>query len=733
MNKQDFLRELSLFADIDSKPKITGEGDSYSMRFTQNASEVVLKLSKDRGVVHEVRAGKKSTYPSYAGLLSSQHFGNLKKLADGQRALIKAEAPYLEDKAKLLPIVGSLVVPGRPEIEQKNLLGDIRTWLSEFPGSASVGVRALVVDGPAGIGKTHLIRTLAYERAVAYGAGSPPPILHVQSRGRALTTLNDVLAGTLQRLRATLTFDQVPVLVRHGLLQIAIDGFDELADPHGYETAWGSLRDFVEDLNGEGSLILAGRDTFINAQSIRRSVKLLDSDQTVAAHLRPLAPAEARSWFSSLKWAAPRIEEMEALGLFESNSYALRPFFLAKISEVAKDGRAFNQFSEAPLTSLVAAMLDREARLAAKKTKDVDFAAIYKEVLMEVARDMADSESESIDVSSVQLIAEMVFSRYLEGDELAVAVNRVTSISLLEGDARSGTRAFPHTEIMGYFLSMAFVELVPVGDYPKAIRRGIIGRDFLNTFNEVLGAVSTVVVEGFCSAAQDVLERRLLDGRGGRNTAALLLAAIDRVGQLEGGFRIVAQQIDEAVVGGSLPKGILSSVEFSTLDARGADLSLVNFVNCSIGNLIADRATKLPQTFPRPEQLSLDQGGVMTEVAYDLISNWIKEQAVSLDDEAGVGRSYELFERICRAMARQYWIRSNGDDPAARLIDTDEWKGIRRVLEEEGVLRIRKNVPVGGPKADFYRIERASDYLESSNSDEAVKRLKERIASLDRL
>jgi len=732
MNKQDYLKELSLFADIDSTPKISAEGDFFSLRFKQNAVDLVIKLSKDGGVVHETRGGVKKSYSTYKGLLASPNFGNLKKLADGQKALIRTEAPYIEEKAKQLPIVGSLATSETSrDDDATDLLTEIKDWLLADQVETTKNVRTLVVDGPAGIGKTHLIRTLAFERAVGYGPGNAPPILHVQSRGRKLTTLNDVLAGTLQTLRATLTFDQVPVLVRHGLLQIAIDGFDELADPHGYETAWGSLRDFVEELDGKGSMILAGRDTFINAQSIRRSVKLLDSDDTVAAHLRPLLPVEAKAWFSSLKWTAPKINDLESLGIFEGNSYALRPFFLSKISEVAKDGKDFNEFAEAPLTSLVAAMLNREAALASRKLKGVDFAELYKELLMEVARDMADSESQSIEISSLDLIADMVFSRHLTGDDLAVAVAKVGSISLLEGDARSGTRAFPHTEILDYFLSLAYVELVPANDYPKAIRRGIIGRDFLSTFNEVLGAVPKAAVSAFCSSAIEVLERRLLDGRGGRNMAALLLAAIDQDEAAGAEFRISSQLIDESVVSGLLPRGVLSSVEISTLDARGADVSLVKLVNCSIGNLIADRTTKLPVGFPRPAQLSLDDGGAMSEVAQEEVSAWIDGHVGQTLGEQQDGVHYALFERICRAMTRQFWIRSNGDDPAARLIARDEWKELKRVLDEEGALKVRKNVPVGGPRSDFYRVERATEFLNPGSDDAVVLKVRQRILELD--
>jgi thioester reductase-like protein len=45
-----------------------------------------------------------------------------------------------------------------------------------------------------------------------------------------LSFLQDLIAYSLQVMRANVTFDQLPVLVRNGLVQLAIDGFDELGD-----------------------------------------------------------------------------------------------------------------------------------------------------------------------------------------------------------------------------------------------------------------------------------------------------------------------------------------------------------------------------------------------------------------------------------------------------------------------------------------------------------------------
>ena len=55
-----------------------------------------------------------------------------------------------------------------------------------------------------------------------------------------LTFLQDLIAFSLQRLRLLVTYDQIPVLVRHGLVTLSIDGFDELGDSERLRPRLGS-------------------------------------------------------------------------------------------------------------------------------------------------------------------------------------------------------------------------------------------------------------------------------------------------------------------------------------------------------------------------------------------------------------------------------------------------------------------------------------------------------------
>ena len=131
-------------------------------------------------------------------------------------------------------------------------------------------LRVFVVNGVAGVGKSHLIERIVRRRAApaSYKSGTPL-LLHVESRGKVLTSLSDRIAGTLSSLRASFVEEELKPLIRRGAVQVAIDGFDELSDSRGYVRAWGALRDFVRDLRGQGTCVLAGRDTMLDVGAVR--------------------------------------------------------------------------------------------------------------------------------------------------------------------------------------------------------------------------------------------------------------------------------------------------------------------------------------------------------------------------------------------------------------------------------------------------------------------------------
>ena len=103
-----------------------------------------------------------------------------------------------------------------------------------------------------------------------------------------MTFLQDLIAFSLQTLRLNVTYDQVPVLARHGLVSIAIDGFDELGDPNGYDLAWGQVNDLI------------GRREM--PRYVRRSIlgaDFLSAFDDLASHLADSDPARVRRCFDA--------------------------------------------------------------------------------------------------------------------------------------------------------------------------------------------------------------------------------------------------------------------------------------------------------------------------------------------------------------------------------------------------------------------------------------------------
>ena len=273
MTPERFLDELALFADLGADPpRLTGDGGRFAIRLWRGGEEVELEFGDAAGRIVErtLDSGERRTHASYAALLASEKFGNLHRWADAQKAFLESRLKSLDRNL----VEGVFSENGAPAG-----LEAVDDALATPERRDAQSVQVLLIDGPAGIGKTKFIEHLALSRAANVKRTGRPLILHVQSRGRVLTFLQDLIAFSLQTLRLGVTYDQAPVLARHGLVAIAIDGFDELGDPNGYDLAWGQVNELVNQVRGGGTLVLAGRETFIGRERLLREVSSLSEDR----------------------------------------------------------------------------------------------------------------------------------------------------------------------------------------------------------------------------------------------------------------------------------------------------------------------------------------------------------------------------------------------------------------------------------------------------------------------
>src|SRR5690606_14147104 len=143
--------------------------------------------------------------------------------------------------------------------------------------------------------------------------------------------------------------------------------------------------------------------------------------------------------------------------LLEPESYALRPVFLRLLRDQIKP-KDLKAKSENDLTALlVNHMIDREStkfgdavELAMTKPRIRVFVETF---LKEVARDMADSQSESLDANSLIWIAEAALGDGWPDEIQGLIKNRAQVIAFLADDERPGHKKFSHVQIMNYFLA----------------------------------------------------------------------------------------------------------------------------------------------------------------------------------------------------------------------------------------------------------------------------------------
>jgi hypothetical protein len=445
MTPEAIVNDLSMFADLGtSAPQLVEASGSYVIRLVRDGVPVTVTIAADGRVRERIEADERK-HASFRALLASPNWANLGKWADSQRTLLQDRVA-----GDTIPVTGSIA-------HSQDVGGVDLIDRALIPEGNSPRTQVLLIDGPAGIGKTSLIRSLAHKRAINFRRDQRPLILHVESRGRMLQNITDLMAFSLQTLRLSVTYDQVPVLVRHGLVTLAIDGFDELGDPNGYDLAWAQVNDLVVEARGQGQIILAGRETFIGRERMKKALTAIDEnvDLLEAFTLRPIEPTAAREWLAEKGWTEDLLSSETASSLFERESYALRPFFL---SELARDGVA-EQIQNGDigdlLSFLITAMIDREAQKFGKDIEAVTTSESRAEfvirVMEEVARDLAENQSNAIPSDTLTWIAEISAEDIVPSSLSGILKNRSGVLAFLKDDDRRGYKNFAHEQVYNYF------------------------------------------------------------------------------------------------------------------------------------------------------------------------------------------------------------------------------------------------------------------------------------------
>lgn len=720
---EKFKRDLISFADPATEVNLKEAQKTSRIQMVRNGHEFDLILTHETGEIHARHANNKK-YSSARSLLASPDFADIK-------SLISTQARLLSD----FDIDSQ--IPPEGLLDGKSLA--LQTLTRKLNPSAAHGegehLRVLLLDGPAGVGKTSLIKRLVSQRARSREENSSAiPILHILSRGRRLSSLDESLAQSLQLIRAKFTFDQLPTLIRNGIVQLAIDGFDELVDPEGYRDAWYALRDFFELTKHGGPIILAGRDTFFDEQRFSAQMKG-SSLSTTLTHVRltEVSPTTAKSWLIERGWNKSDIEDPYTDSVLRPGSYTLRPYFLQELSK-AKSWKAIESYDASPRAYLVDQFLQRESEILTEKIP-LDVATIKTRLITifeEIATEMSDTESDAIDISFLQMTTEIAFGDCLSETDLAKLRHKSGSFALLANDAREGFRRFPHSEIAHHFTSRALLRLVRSGEPTRFLRRGIVGSDLLAIFAELTDSSEPIIVDDLLHNLQRKLANESSFDRFPDNAASLLLTALCRSSDQE--FSVSDLQASNVCWFGNIPKASISDTKIQRVDAYEANLSEVVYERCEISDLYVDETTKFGMSHPTVHRLHVrkQKGGISDLFDPTDIEKWISTHSISIQSEPEQNiEAIELLDKVCRVMLRHHQIKDHESDTHGRLLQSRIWKEVEKILTDENLLTRHHGKSTAGANAPFVRIRDPFALLANRGTGPASKIWK-RIANIDK-
>jgi hypothetical protein len=728
----ELASDLSAFADIGTDaPTVEQTVDGYVILLIRLGERSELSINSTTGAISEkFGAGEEIKYINAKALFASERYGNLREWAKKQSAFLHADSALNADALEVLGVLNNaLAEVGLSEVDE--------TLVQE---QALGSTRVLLIDGPAGIGKTHFLATLARRRADNYVLNRRPLVLHVQSRGRTLSYVVDLIAYSLQRLRLDIMFDQVPVLAKYGLVTLAIDGFDELADPDGYDLAWSQINDLIASLRGSGSIILAGRETFIGRQRVIKDISSLRDgiDEISVLTLQPPTKVKAIDWLKKQGWSPEQVDATEQL--FEPSSLALRPFFLSTLADSAIASRISNTSATSILSILVDAMIDREVTKfgeAVEAELSVDKRKKYLKTLMqEVARDLADNLSVSVSDPTLAFLVDVSLPEGVSDSVRRILKGRSSVIAFLTNDDRPGYRRFFHDKFYEYFLSEVLIDTISKGQPSKPVSRNIFGSSYLDTFATVLlFSVTSDTSKEFLSGGLQLLNVYPDIDRTRRNVSALLLASLS-IADAISVFSLNSVEIDEARFSGTAAEASLTNAFISQFDCRGGDISRVKFSDCSVITLIADAQTILPEGFPVPVRVRDISSGGETLSEPDEIATWIS-QHLENQPERPVGLipkgmrdhpAIKLLGRACRS--RSYWLRRSDDVHALKILDDEWWPVIQKALSDSDLLRVEQR-DASGTGSPFIHIRQSGEILaEEQGNPDVVKFYRQLIAEI---
>lgn len=379
-----------------------------------------------------------------------------------------------DDSFYVDPDAVQINMSGRKECPAKIALRE------ECEKNTGFGTTICFITADAGHGKTILLKEYEKEQVGKFLNGTADKLFwHIDLHGRSLVRLNEVLMYELGELRINgLYYNTIITLIKHGLIVLGIDGFDELSAEIGGDKALGSLSKLVLDLDGAGTIIAASRRAFFNTQDYINNSKLTGSisegaecefDEIKIKNWGKKQCMEFLSYFYSAQESKHQYDSIVALlSNGEKHPIIARPFIFTKIvidsyreKKKPLDYISVGQYNAEGIQNVLSAFVQREVI----KWADVDRTTgqpllsfdQHMQFLAEVAKEMWSEKKDWLNQETIQFLLAVLLESW---DIDAARVPQVAEMTrfhalLVVSERGDDCRCFDHVEFKNYFLAFA--------------------------------------------------------------------------------------------------------------------------------------------------------------------------------------------------------------------------------------------------------------------------------------
>ncbi len=720
-------RALAPFADPATTADVVSTGaQSCTFRFQRKGAELRGAAKSDSNQV-TIREGDGPWVPLRT-FLSGEQMANLDELARIQSRVLSRS-------------LGKEWVAGPATIDGEDELDSVAAF-EKACASVTGQTKVVILDGPAGMGKTTLSTHIARSRAEAFvNRETDSLLLIVSSRGRKLSRLNDAIAATLQDLRAGIFYPEVPVLVRHGLLTLVIDGFDELANQEGYDDAWYSLTELLDSIAGGGTLVLASRDTFFSEQEFVARAQRTDvvwSGRLSFSFLR-LGPWSSQEASDLLKQLGTEEESRtKILRFYDSGARTslLRPFFVRHLSETV--ARGIDVDPDHLLPELVAGFLQRETALLFGEEAD-DRVDLLRKFFQELVIEMRTQERDSLDLDVVQFFLDALLEdEGVPEERRRQLVHRAGAVAFLETpeSKQRQRRAFPHQIISDYFFAERLLSTLAnaESDLSDLLGLDVFGLDLAEVVTELVdGRVGPTVTRSHVQVLLDLAGNAGPTSPVALNAAAFAFALL-RSTNVRGSGELKGAQLhlpNVSLAGTVVPALVLEGCSFGFLDLTDAVAVEMRLKDCHLVRMRVSDSTRLPARWAcRPGSLEwyAPSGGLISEHDPGAVEKRLRDLREEQDDAGeDMTPGEALLEELNRRWIRRFYLHEDDldDEPA---FGHPLWPALRDILDRYD--RLERTVrATSGPKRELLHLKDPRSLLERRHADPKEQRKIEAIWS----